>query len=262
MTQTLALLTAPGWPLVLICLAALALLGEAASRRIRARGGWAPPGVAAGLIVVAGGVLGCLGAVMAGMPVTQPGGISVFRGLAAAGAVTLLWLVRGTAAMRPLAAVVIVGLVTGGPAMLAPPPGDAASLDGLVLTDLGGRPVALDDRQGRPLVLNLWASWCGPCRAEMPMMQRVAADRPEVDIVFANQAETPVTVGTYLATEGLSAAGIVLDPDRRTARRYGGIGLPTTVFFSADGRMQSVYVGEIPKAALLERIEMILAPAP
>ena len=238
------------------------ILAEVASRRLRGLPRWAPTGLAAGMVAgvwLIAGRIAYLGT--HGLPVpVWDGGLSPVWGALAASLVAALWMARGTSVFRPFAAVAIVALVTGGPGLLAPPIGDGTRLDGLEVTSLGGEVIALDDRQGRPLVLNLWASWCGPCRAEMPMMQRVAADRPEVEFIFVNQAEAPGTVGTFLVTENLSAAGVVMDPDRVTARRYGGIGLPTTVFFSADGVMRSVYVGEIPEDALMSRIDMILQP--
>jgi thiol-disulfide isomerase/thioredoxin len=247
------------WVLGLLGLVVLAGLAELASRRLRRGGAWAPAGVGSALTVATALVAGRVAYLRAGageFPIWN-GGLSLIWALVFAGGATAIWTLRGTRAFRPLVVVAAVGAITGLPGLWKPPIGDGATLDGLVLSDLAGEPMALEDRAGRPLVMNLWASWCGPCRAEMPMMQHVDRDQADVDFVFVNQGEALVAIGTYLATEGLSGESVALDPDRVTARRYGGIGLPTTVFFDAAGKLQSIYVGEMTEATLMERIDLI-----
>ena len=248
-------LTSP-WTLGVVLLAVLA---ELVSRRHRRRAVWAPAGVGGAIVFGAALVAGRVAYLRSGGVDLSiwDGGLAPIWAIVFAVAAATLWALRGTRVFRPLVIVAAVGVVTGLPGLWKPPIGDGASLEGLVLNDLAGLPVALEDRQGRPLVMNLWASWCGPCRAEMPMMQQVDRDQADVDFVFVNQAEALQAIGTYLATEGLSGESVALDPDRITARRYGGIGLPTTVFFDAMGKLQSIYVGELTEAALMERIDLI-----
>ncbi|WP_136634874.1 TlpA family protein disulfide reductase [Pseudooceanicola onchidii] len=167
-------------------------------------------------------------------------------------------LLRRTQIGRPLAFVAGIGVLTGGfSALVQDPPGDGSTIRDTPVTTLGGEVRDLGQRNGRPLVLNLWATWCGPCRSEMPMMQRIAEAMPDIDVAFANQAETPQQVALYLATEGLSGRDVVLDPDKRLARRFGGAGLPATFFFAADGALVSVFLGEISEAMLRDRIAVI-----
>ncbi|WP_322629100.1 redoxin family protein, partial [Halothiobacillus sp.] len=94
---------------------------------------------------------------------------------------------------------------------------DALQAEGRLLTaqlvDLSGSPVDLQAQQGRPMVLNLWATWCPPCRREMPMMVDVAQAQDEVDIVFANQGETTESIGVFLEQSGLPPTGILRDPN-------------------------------------------------
>ncbi|WP_165802916.1 TlpA disulfide reductase family protein [Pelagivirga sediminicola] len=76
---------------------------------------------------------------------------------------------------------------------------------------LRGPDIVLEDID-RPLVLNLWATWCPPCRREMPMMLDVAAQTEAVQFVFANQGESVAQIGRFLGAGGLGADHIVLDP--------------------------------------------------
>ncbi|WP_161601051.1 TlpA family protein disulfide reductase [Pseudooceanicola batsensis] len=168
---------------------------------------------------------------------------------------------RARGLVRPVVVVVLIGLFTGGFSyLLNGPPGGGSIQETQVIT-LSGEVVALDRRDGRPLVLNLWASWCGPCRVEMPMMQEVAASLEDVDIVFANQGETAQVIAFYLATEGLTSRGVVLDEDKQLSRGYGAAGLPATLFFTAQGELSALHVGEISRDELMRRIDAIRPPS-
>ena len=119
--------------------------------------------------------------------------------------------------------------------------------------DLSGAPVSLVNRDV-PVVLNLWATWCQPCRREMPMMTDVAQSQGDVDIIFANQGERDSVIGEYLALNDLPADGMIRDPDSALMQKFGMLGLPSTLFFAADGSLQAVHTGEISRAALLSGI--------
>ena len=82
---------------------------------------------------------------------------------------------------------------------------------GLVLHSLAGEASALDDRKGKPFVINLWASWCPPCRREMPALIAAAKAHPEVRFVFANQGEDADTIAQLYLAEVLSRP--FADPD-------------------------------------------------
>ena len=119
--------------------------------------------------------------------------------------------------------------------------------------DLSGAPVSLVNRDV-PVVLNLWATWCPPCRREMPMMTDVAQSQGDVDIIFANQGERDSVIGEYLALNDLPADGMIRDPDSALMQKFGMLGLPSPLFFAADGSLQAVHTGEISRAALLSGI--------
>ncbi len=131
-----------------------------------------------------------------------------------------------------------------------------APLGDMLLTTLSGDPVSPADWQGRPMVVNLWASWCPPCRREMPMMAELAGADTGADFVFVNQGEGGEAVRRYLSREGIVIAP-VMDPGSQMMRHYGSMGLPVTLFIDAQGRLRSAHMGEISRARLLAGIAEI-----
>jgi len=127
-----------------------------------------------------------------------------------------------------------------------------------------GRTVQLTAYQGRPLVINLWATWCPPCRREMPVLQQAQHDHPDITFLFVNQGETPQTVSTFLATTGLNLSHVLFDGGGQLAQKVGSMALPTTLFYNADGRLVGSHLGELSRASLshaLESFERTPAPA-
>lgn len=183
------------------------------------------------------------------------GGYAPWAGVLVAAAYAL-WRTRRELPRKP----VLLGLAAGGAfwlmgaMVLFAVQRSTVVLPELVLHDMQGAPVALAERNGRPLVLNLWASWCGPCRREMPVLVQARAAHPQIDFVFANQGEEVADVLAYLQAEAMAADGIVLDPDSALMRETGARALPTTLFFAADGRLHRVHLGELSKATLEARL--------
>ena len=134
-------------------------------------------------------------------------------------------------------------------------------LPDLVLTDLAtGQPVRLPDLAARrPVVVNLWATWCGPCRREMPVLAAAQARYPGVVFVFANQGERPEAVRRYLDTERLGLSHVVLDPQSRLGPALGSGGLPTTVFFDIQGRRVDAHMGALNEAALASKLAPLVS---
>lgn len=135
----------------------------------------------------------------------------------------------------------------------------------LSLKDARGQEVALDSHQGRPLVINLWATWCPPCRREMPVLQQAQHDYPDVTFLFVNQGETPQIVTNFLATTGLNLSHVLFDAGGQLATQVGSMALPTTLFYDADGRLVGSHLGELSRASLhhaLQSFESQLPQAP
>ena len=134
------------------------------------------------------------------------------------------------------------------------------------LKDGKGQTVTLDEFTGRPLLLNFWATWCPPCQEELPLFQSVAEQTPELQILLINAGEGLEPVVQYLETNTLNLRTAVNPTAGRStttedtlevAKRYRVRGMPTTFFISAEGVIESAYVGEIPTAVLTERLAQL-----
>ena len=124
-----------------------------------------------------------------------------------------------------------------------------------------GDTVALADWQGSPVILNFWATWCGPCAAEMPDLQAVyAAYSPAgVHILGINVDEAPAVFGPWAAARGITFPLVrdVPDPtsDLSLQARYQLRGLPQTVLIGPDGVIQAVWYGPVTVGQLTAALE-------
>ncbi|MFS8036201.1 thiol:disulfide interchange protein TlpA [Xanthobacter sp. AM11] len=112
----------------------------------------------------------------------------------------------------------------------------------LAFTDAAGKPVSLSDLKGRVLLVNLWATWCVPCRKEMPALDALegAAGGPDFQVVAINlDTRDPEKPRTFLSDIGVKHLAYFADPATRTfqsLRTVGrGFGLPTTLLVDRDG---------------------------
>lgn len=182
------------------------------------------------------------------------GGFSARAGWAAAGVTLAAALLRGRGAvLRPLLIAAAVTAVAH-QAVTAALPRPQMQLPTMELLALDGAPVQLAGRE-TVTVLNLWATWCPPCRREMPMMTSMAAEMPEVDFVFANQGESADQVFAFLAAENLPLAGMLRDPRGHLMRQLRAVGLPSTLVFDRTGALVGAQTGEISAPALRALIE-------
>ncbi len=176
-------------------------------------------------------------------------------------AALLLW--RRPALRRPLLASTAAGLLAfvlaSGFAIALTP--QRLPLPDLRLQTLAGPAQALAIERGRPLVLNLWATWCPPCRRELPLLIAAAQRQRGVRILLVDQQEDAATVRDYLARAGLDAQAVRLDPQGALAHYYRVPGYPTTLFIGADGRLRDAHVGELSAATLDDRLRALTAPA-
>ncbi len=117
-----------------------------------------------------------------------------------------------------------------------------------------GENVALSDLRGKPIILNFWATWCGPCRAEMPALQ-AAHERYGDDllIVGVDQGEESGVVEKFVEEFAISFP-ILMDPTMAVSSDYRILGLPTTFFIDSQGIIRQVHAGQINSAMLAEGI--------
>lgn len=169
--------------------------------------------------------------------------------------VVIVSILRSAAVARPLVVSALVGGLGFQAVEIASSADTLGRLPESSFTDLSGAQVTPAERDGKPLVLNLWASWCPPCVREMPMMVEVANASDTVDVLFANQGEEPERIRRFLEIVRLDGDRILLDPQRALMRKFGTVGLPATLFFDAEGRVQAVHVGEISRADLTSRMQ-------
>lgn len=127
---------------------------------------------------------------------------------------------------------------------------EGTQLPQITLKDARGQAVALDNHRGKPLVINLWATWCPPCRREMPVLQQAQHEYPGITFLFVNQGETPQIVTNFLATTGLNLSHVLFDAGGQLAAQVGSMALPTTLFYDADGRLVGSHLGELSRASL------------
>lgn len=124
-----------------------------------------------------------------------------------------------------------------------------------------GRSTTLDQlRDGRPWVVNLWASWCGPCRAEMPVLAEAQRREAGVRFLFVNQGESAAAVRAYLHREGLVLQDVWLDPASALGPAVGSSGLPTTLFLDAEGRRVDAHFGVLNEVSLVVRLKALQRP--
>lgn len=132
-------------------------------------------------------------------------------------------------------------------------------LPALVLHDLDNVPQPLQRMRGRPLVINLWASWCGPCREEMPVLAQAQQTHTQVRFVFANEGEAPAKIRAFLSQAGLHLDGVLVDPFSRLSQEFGVRGYPTTLFFDAQGTLRNSHTGVLSRATLAAGLRRIAA---
>ena len=116
----------------------------------------------------------------------------------------------------------------------------------LTATDLNGRVWRLSELRGKAVLINFWASWCEPCRAEMPSLQDLVQQLGPAQLVVlaVNFKESAQTVRRF-AQRSYLALPVLLDVDGAIARQWGAKVFPTTVLIGADVRVRAVVRGEV-----------------
>lgn len=188
----------------------------------------------------------------------RDGGFDMVAGLGAALVFSgyLVW--KRAPMRRPLGYAVATGLVVwaGASGLIMLMTQQNQGLPDVALTDLNERPVRLADLPGdRPTVINLWASWCPPCIREMPVLEEAQQRYPGINVVFVNQGEHPQAIRTFLMEQNLVLLHVLSDRHNHFGEAVGSRGLPTTLFYDADGNLVDSHIGELSRASLAKGLE-------
>lgn len=116
------------------------------------------------------------------------------------------------------------------------------------LTSTDGEKVSLSDFAGKPVVINFWATYCPPCKAEMPLLQKEVG-QSGAHLVLINEGEGRDATRSFLREVGIDQAAL-LDPDLRVGRAYGMSALPMTVFIRANGTIDRRQIGQLDERVL------------
>ena len=127
--------------------------------------------------------------------------------------------------------------------------------------DIDGNPIHLSDFKGKPVVLNFWASWCGPCKMEMPDFNEKYLELGEdINFIMVNSTdgsrETVEIASEFIKSTGYSFP-VYYDNDSDASMKYGVYSLPTTFFIDADGNFVTYATGAISGDILQKGIDMI-----
>jgi peroxiredoxin len=149
---------------------------------------------------------------------------------------------------RSIGTIALLALVLGSVAglqYLHRPPSTGYSAPDFTLPDLTGRPYRLSELRGKVVLLNLWATWCPPCRSEMPSMEALFRRLEHRDFALLAVAEDEsgaAAIREFVSNNGLSFP-VLLDPDATLSPRYGATGYPETFIIDRNGEVVNHTIG-------------------
>lgn len=164
-----------------------------------------------------------------------------------------------TAALVPIVLLAALGFVMVGRLPVSSPAVVGSAAPDFSLADLDGNPLRLADLRGRPVILYFWASWCGPCVEEFPLLREASARHEQhglavVGIVVDDRSEA---ARDFMARNGATWPA-AMDPGGRVAAAYGILGPPQTYFIGADGTIAARHFGQMTADAMDRQLATIL----
>ena len=125
--------------------------------------------------------------------------------------------------------------------------------------DADGNSVSLSSKFGKPIVLNFWATWCDPCKDELPHFNKVSSelgDQVQFFMVNVDGPGTEADVKTFLTNNGYTFP-VYYDTEYNGVKAYGVTGIPISFFINADGKIVASYYGSLSEETLREKINQI-----
>jgi len=143
--------------------------------------------------------------------------------------------------------------------VMAPAPLADHPAPDFTLSNLDGTKVTLSDLKGQAVLINVWATWCPPCRVEMPSIQAAYAQYHDqgFTVVAVNLQEDPGAVATFIREQQLTFPAL-LDPDGQVSRTYQAVSLPSSFFVDRRGVIRAVYHGPMPRSIIAGTVEQLL----
>lgn len=125
--------------------------------------------------------------------------------------------------------------------------GDSGPAPDFTLTDAGGRPVTLSDLRGQVVMINFWASWCGPCRAEMPLLEQIHQRYEPLGFTLlgVNVEENSADGQAFLRERPVSFP-VLYDPENGISKLYDVVAMPSTVLIDRQGNIRYLHHGYKP----------------
>jgi len=173
---------------------------------------------------------------------------------------------RRAAARQKLVLLAAIGLIVIGTiiVIIAAMPGSGSGhTPEFVADSLSGDPIRLSDYRGQVVMLNFWATWCPPCRAEMPTINAAYQQYSDqgFTVLAINNAESPAKIQPFATDLGLQFP-IVLDLRSNLSRQFGINAYPTSVFIGPDGEIYASHSGMINASQIESYIETGLSKLP
>jgi len=128
------------------------------------------------------------------------------------------------------------------------------------MLDMDGNEVTLASFFGKPIILNFWASWCGPCKMEMPEIQAFYEEYGgEIHFILVSLDDSPDTAKAFIEDEGYTFP-VYFDNTSMGAYTYGASSIPLTYFIDAEGNLVAYYMSAMSESVLQQGVDLIYTP--
>lgn len=169
----------------------------------------------------------------------------------------LLFLLAGLAAGVLLGLTVLYAIPAASRTARPAPPATGKTIQDFSLQDIDGKNIRLSSLQGKPVIINFWATWCIPCREEMPLLSRYANDLKGKAVILAvNNDEDASLVREYIGKLGIQFP-VLLDSGGRINALYYVQSYPNTFFIDSDGVLRAQHIGQLDEALLVRGLEAV-----